>query len=51
MGKLACRYNEAHWGGGGDGGGEAIAAVMCLGKKQACGKHPSPRGGAIIQVE
>ena len=32
---------EAHW--AGDGGGKAIAAVMCHGKKQACGKYPSPR--------
>lgn len=32
---------EAHW--AGDGRGDAIAKAMCRGKKQACGKYPSPR--------
>lgn len=32
---------EAHW--AGDGDGKVIAKVMCRGKKQACGKYPSPR--------
>ena len=31
----------AHW--AGDGGGGAIARVMCAGRKQACGRFPSLR--------